>query len=437
MSNDPKNQKFKKWLDILQQESWQLELIISGFAIYGLFMVIEPIEAAGFEAENDQNWYRILITQGLLVSWYILTINLIIHVILRGLWIGAIGLRYVSGDIEYEKLKYSPKFNKHLQKRVGSFDNYVATLEKYCSIIFAVTFLLVFYLLGLLLIDFIMALIANWMENDTIPDWARNWVAIPLMIFLGIGTFLTFIDFITQGWLKRKKWTTVFYYPVYWIFKYLTLSFLYRPMVYNFLDTKFGKRLSFVIVPLYILLTILAGTGFSTSNYLDSDLNSNNYIANKQNYSSLMKGSKDFVDLASIPSKVIESPYLNVFIEYGSTIEDDVFYFNEDLKPEEDLRGVYSPFSSGTVGWSTKRKGLESYLSTLEDMYVLSIDSTAFKPEFVFTQNPQQQIGFETFLDLAEVPRGKHVLNVARKDHKRDSVYTRTIINIPFWYYPN
>ncbi|MCW5516497.1 hypothetical protein [Muriicola sp. Z0-33] len=437
MSNDPKNQKFKKWLDILQQESWQLELIISGFAIYGLFMVIEPIEAASFEAENDQNWYRILITQGLLVSWYILTINLIIHVILRGLWIGAIGLRYVSGDIEYEKLKYSPKFNKHLQKRVGSFDNYVATLEKYCSIIFAVTFLLVFYLLGLLLIAFIFAVIGNWMENDAIPDWARNWVAIPLMIFLGIGTFLTFIDFITQGWLKRKKWTTVFYYPVYWIFKYLTLSFLYRPMVYNFLDTKFGKRLSFIIVPLYILLTILAGTGFSTSNYLDSDLNSNSYIASKQNYTSLLEGSKDFVDRASIPSKVIEEPYLNVFIEYGSSIEDDVFFFNEDLKPEEDLRGVYSTFSSGTVDWSKKREGLKSYLGTLEEMYILSIDSTAFKPTFVLTQNPQQQIGFETFLDLAEVQKGKHVLKVARKDHRRDSVYTRTIINIPFWYYPN
>ena len=46
MSHDPQDKKFKKWLDILQQESWQLELIISGFAIYGLFMVIDPIDMA-------------------------------------------------------------------------------------------------------------------------------------------------------------------------------------------------------------------------------------------------------------------------------------------------------------------------------------------------------------------------------------------------------
>ena len=136
MNNNPQDKKFKEWLDILQQESWQLELIISGFAIYGLFMIIEPIELAGLEAQNEQNMYRIFLTQGLLISWYIITINLIAHIILRGLWIGAIGLRYVSGDIEYDILKYSPKFTKHLIKRVGSFDNYVATLEKYCSVIF-------------------------------------------------------------------------------------------------------------------------------------------------------------------------------------------------------------------------------------------------------------------------------------------------------------
>ncbi|MBT8221649.1 MAG: hypothetical protein KJN96_00635 [Eudoraea sp.] len=98
MSNNPRDEKFKKWLDILQQESWQLELIISGFAIYGLFMIIDPIELANQEAQNQGNMFRIFLMQGLMVSWYIITINLIAHVILRGLWIGAIGLRYVSGN---------------------------------------------------------------------------------------------------------------------------------------------------------------------------------------------------------------------------------------------------------------------------------------------------------------------------------------------------
>ncbi|MFH6605171.1 hypothetical protein ACEZ3G_16925 [Maribacter algicola] len=437
MSNDPKDDKFKKWLDILQQESWQLELIISGFAIYGLFMIIDPIEAANLEAQNDQNIYKTFLAQGLKVSWYILTINLIAHVILRGLWIGAIGLRYVSGDIEYNALKYSPKFKKHLLKRVGSFDNYVATLEKYCSIIFAVTFLLVFYLLGLLAISFVFTLFGLWLDHDNTPDWVRYWVIIPLIVLMGIGCILTFIDFVTQGWLKKKKWTTIFYYPTYSVFKYLTFSFLYRPMVYNFLDTKFGRRLSLLIVPLYLGITVLANTGFSTSNYLNKEMNSNSYTANPDNFDDLIKKNASFADRASIPSKVIRSTFLNVFVVYGRSVEDDVFYFNKELRPEEDHRGIYSTFSSGTVDWSKRSDLLDDYLATIKDMYTIRVDSTAFKPDFVLTQNSRKQLGFETFLDMTNIARGKHVLKVQRKDHRRDSVYLRTIITIPFWYFPD
>jgi len=434
MSNNPQDQKFKKWLDILQQESWQLELIISGFAIYGLFMMIDPIELAAQEAENNGNMYRVLLMQGLGISWYIITINLITHVILRGLWIGAIGLRYVSGEIDYKKLNYSPKFSRHLNKRVGSFDNYVANLEKYCSIIFAVTFLLVFYLIGLLTIVFVFTLLGLAIDKQETPDWVRNWILIPTIIFLGFGTFLTFIDFATQGWLKRKKWISRFYYPIYWVFKYLTLSFLYRPMVYNFLDTKFGKRLSLVIVPLYLALTILAGTGFSTSNYLENDMASNSFTANKKNYMDVIKEEKLFADRAAIPSKIINTPYLNVFVEYGSSVEDDVFYFNKDLEPDEDLRGIFSVFSDGVLPWS-KREKLGEYIKTIEDMYTLQVDTVSFKPEFVITENSQKQLGFETFLNIREIEEGKHNLKVLRKDIRRDSVYKRTIVQIPFWYY--
>ncbi|MCP4976672.1 MAG: hypothetical protein GY931_10960 [Maribacter sp.] len=438
MNNNPQDKKFKKWLDILQQESWQLELIISGFAIYGLFMIIDPIELAGLEAQNEQNMYRTFLMQGLKVSWYIITINLITHVILRGLWIGAIGLRYVSGDIEYDKLKYSRKFTKHLIKRVGSFDNYVATLEKYCSVIFSVTFLLVFYLLGLLAIGLIFTFLGLLVAKETTPDWVRYWIVIPAIVFTALGTLLTFIDFVTQGWLKRKKWTTFFYYPVYWVFKYITLSFLYRPMVYNFLDNKFGKRLSLILVPLYLLISVLAVTKFSTSNYLEKEMNSSSFVANHRNYNDLISLNNSFVDRASIPSKVIQTSFLNIFLIYGRSIEDDVFYFNKDLEPVEDRRGIYSPvFSEGTIPWSERKKLIQNYIKEIEDMYTLSVDSLQFKPKFIVTKNVQQQLGFETFIDIKSVAHGKHILNVARKDHDNDSIYMRSIVKIPFWYYPD
>lgn len=437
MSNNPQDQKFKKWLDILQQESWQLELIISGFAIYGLFMVIEPIELANLEVQNEGNMYRGFLVQGLRISWYILTINLLTHVILRGLWIGAIGLRYVSGEIDYDRLNYSPRFTKHLLKRVGSFDNYVAVLEKYCSIIFAVTFLLVFYLLGLLLIAFLFTLLGLMVAKEENPNWLRYGIGVPAIVFMGIGTMLTFLDFVTQGWLKKKKWTTFFYYPVYWLFKYFTLAFLYRPIVYNLLDTTFGKRLSMIIVPLYIGLTIIAATGFSTSNYFEKDMASNSFTANAKNYDDQIEENNLFADRVSIPSKVISTSYLDVFVVYGSSVEDDVFFFNDDLEPEEDKRGIFSKvFSEGAIPWDKRGQLIGDYMETLEDMYVINIDSVEFKPKFVITQNEQDQLGLQTILNLKDIKLGKHVLRLARKDHRGEETYIRTIIEIPFWYHP-
>ena len=129
MTEHYKQSSFKQLLEKLQEESWQLELIISGFAIYGLFVAYEPISISVQESQNEQQVYAFIISSVALVSCAILIFNLLLHVILRGLWIGALGLRYVSGDIDYDQLNYSRKFNKYLRKKVGSFDKYIANLE--------------------------------------------------------------------------------------------------------------------------------------------------------------------------------------------------------------------------------------------------------------------------------------------------------------------
>ena len=439
MSNNPQDQKFKKWLDILQQESWQLELIISGFAIYGLFMVFDPIRVEIYKATDIDNMYRMFLLQGVLFSWYIITLNLIFHVILRGLWIGAIGLRYVSGDIEYDTLKYSNKFKRHLEKRVGSFDSYVASLEKYCSVIFAITFLLVFYLLGGVFIVFSLMVIGTWLDQSNVHDNLKAWIGIPLVIFISLGMIFTFIDFMTLGGLKRKKWTTFFYYPFYWVFKYLTLSFLYRPMVYNLLDTKFGKRLSMIMVPLYIGIAIIAGTGFSTSNYINEDDSSSQYIAKETNYVSSMKEKIKLIDDASIPSKIINDNNLNVFVVFDNDLEDDVFYIKDTLMPKKDKRGFHWMFNDGTVSRNKRRKFLKEYISTINEMYRIRIDSTVYQKEFVIATNEKKQVGFETYLDLENLNKGKHLLKIDRKSKhfRKDTIRFIQVARIPFWYYPD
>jgi len=244
MNTDYNNPAFKKLLKKLQEESWQLELIISGFAIFGLFSAFSPLELLFTESQNDGHTLVSIVYVVALISCVILSFNLLLHVVLRGLWIGALGLRYVSGDIDYDALNYSKKFTSYLQKRIGSFDRYIARLENYCSIIFAISFLLVFYVLAFFFTIGAIAFIGKFLiGNDDIASWGK-WIGIPIVLFLIIGMLMVFIDFATQGWLKKKQWLSKLYFPFYWVFSFVTFSFIYRPLVYNFLDNKFGKRLA-------------------------------------------------------------------------------------------------------------------------------------------------------------------------------------------------
>ncbi|MBT8269916.1 MAG: hypothetical protein KJN59_11905 [Bacteroidia bacterium] len=440
MAENYKHSSFKQLLEKLQEESWQLELIISGFAIYGLFVAFDPISITVKESQNEQQIYTFIISLVAMVSCAILIFNLLLHVILRGLWIGALGLRYVSGDIEYEKLKYSQKFTRYLSRKVGSFDKYIATLENYCSIIFAISFLLIFYVLAFTLIIIAIALIATFIiGNEELPGWLSQGFGITFMLFIIFGMILTFFDFITQGWLKKKQWISKIYFPVYWVFSILTLSFLYRPLVYNFLDNKFGKRLSFLLVPIYLVILIITSLNYRTSNYLDTDQSSSSIYANSQNYEDEIDQKDEFIRGVAIPSKVIKNNFLKIFIHYSENIESRVFDYNEGLKPEKDRRGLSTNIQFGTdwASLGTRDSLTREYIKTFNEIYRVEIDSVEFDNDFILAQGIRSDLGFETYVGIKELSEGKHMLNVSRKRIREEDTSWWRVANIPFWYYPD
>ena len=439
MQNDYTKPEFKKLLQKLQEESWQLELLISGFAIFGLFTAIPTITESLTEAENNQQIYTFVISLVATVSCYILIFNLLLHVLLRGLWIGALGLRYVSGDIDYDSLKYSQKFTKYLKKNVGSFDKYIGNLENYCSVIFAISFLLIFYVLAVTFTILSIALIANFLiSNDDLPTWLSHGVGISLVVFIVIGMFFTLIDFLTLGYLKKKKWLTTIYYPVYRVFGFITLSFLYRPLVYNFLDNRFGKRLSIALVPFYILIALTATLKYNVSNFLEADMASSEYVANNNNYEDLLNDGDGFIYDVAIQSKVISDNYVKVFVLFSDNLEDIIFRFNPKLTPEKDSRGLTTAVLIGNnldINWKKSDSLRRAYLKTFNEMYSVKIDSTKYDSDFIIAKSKKGDLGFETYVSTKDLEEGKHLLKVNRLRIRKGDTTNWNMSKIPFWYY--
>ncbi len=440
MSTNYKDKKFQELLDKLQQESWQLELIISGFAIFALFTVYPKITLALQVAQNDNEIPYFVIMLIALIACSILLFNLLVHVILRGLWIGALGLRYVSGDIDFESLNYHNRFTKYLKKKIVSFDKYVATLENYCSVLFAVSFLLIFYVISItMMILAIVAISILILDNDSLPKTPRIIIGVILLVFFSFGAIFTFLDFITQGYLKKKNWLSKIYFPFYWVFSFVTLTFLYRPLVYNFLDDRFTKRLSFFLVPAYITILIFTSFKYKKSNYLHRPKNlSSTIYLDKREYDNLLTKEKDFVKRASIQSKVITDPFVKIFRVFDENVENNIYKYHPSLKPKEDERGFKSGihFSDGNNFSSKKRDSLsKKYLAVFNSMYKVQIDSINYKTDFLISKNKQNQIGFETYISTSKLIKGKHTLKLNRSKIKESDTTQVTDAIIPFWYF--
>jgi len=81
MEQKHKTKAFKKLLDRLQEDSWQLELLISAFAIFGLFYVIDPLIHSLNISNFNSNSVAVKFYQIIILSVYILIFNLVLHLL--------------------------------------------------------------------------------------------------------------------------------------------------------------------------------------------------------------------------------------------------------------------------------------------------------------------------------------------------------------------
>ena len=379
---------FSEWLEKLQQESWQLELLISGLALFGIFESQDLlIEFKMYTSNNSEGIIRV--TQSFFISilgvgWKIFFINLLIHVVLRGLWIGAIGLRYVSHDIDYDALNYSEYFTKMLRDRVGEFDDFIERLEKICSVLFAYTFLLFLLFFSFSFFFFQVIFVANFVDSAAGSNQAL-WLGIAIVLYLLVG-LIVFIDFITLGVLKKVEEKTInkIYGYIFTFYGWTTLTFLYRPLLYNFLDNRYTKRLFFFSIP-YILIILLFSKMFSNNNFVFYPPSSNaqqfGKTINRMNYEDLRKEYLSEVEprvskrRQVIPNIILnkymnDEDYLRIFMKMNPTDYMQI-QENENLDPYWKSGFNFTLFTTKTYKDRFYKEGNEALNVELESVRLL------------------------------------------------------------------
>jgi hypothetical protein len=443
--------KFTQWLEKLQQESWQLELLISGFLLTLLF------EARIFiDGSLTKNADLMYIGEGTFVNLLlfvlyctciILIINLVCHVILRSLWIGAIGLRNVSGDINLDNIKMSPVFKEYLERKIPSFDDFIENLENFCCLIFAFTFLIIFaifsFCFGIMLLIVFSIIIVE--ITSSLP-WLKKGIKYLMRVFIFVYSltgFIYMVDFLTLGWIKKIEWFSKIYRPIHRFFSVISFSRIYRPLYYNMVDNPLGRKVMLAIIPYLGILTAYSLLSFNS--YAIFPSKDSVYKSDITNYDNLSTIENRSIINIQLSKKYYDNDdFLEVFYPFAllNKIKYKACYQSYSNEKVGVILG--SEFTTGFKSTYEKEKpNLDSIANIQKKADFMQIacvsshfeigisDSVQQKVSYEFYQHPKTtQKGILATVDILSLARGKYFLDFKVKD-STDRVVQR--YSVPFW----
>jgi hypothetical protein len=409
------NSKLPNWLKKTQNKSWEPEVFISGIVLFGLIQIPEKLENFRFFfkreiyglTNNADNIIAVLMTS---IQWLIL--GLILHLFVRGVWIGLVGLSYVfPKGVDHEKLNYHGDFENRV-RAIPDFTKQIITLEKVSSSIFSISYFIFmsilgayFFLLFAALIPMYALLAITGVGLGELNDYPNYFSAIKIYAFviLGIGG-VYMIDFLSLGLLRKNRIIAKIYYPIYKIVSTLTLSVFYRN-IYYLLISNFKKWKVVVFIITFIGLTFyLIGVNSNRASLskqftrIEMYGSSATYNLQSDAYANLKPDEK--YQNASIQSDIIKDDVLKLFITHYSVFDDSVKTLCD-----------YRVFDSSESTDSLK-------LVCMTEFYNVSVDDSLYTDiNWLFHYNNQtKHRGIVSYLDISHLPKGMHSVDIELKN---------------------
>lgn len=432
------------WIEPLRRQSWEMELLVTGFVLIGLFQLpdylrhFQEILSMNMEAKSLFKAYAIHIPINILmVGIRIMTINLILLLLLRGFWIGMIGLSSAfPGGINHENLSFSERFKTYLRQKSINTENIIIRLDNICSSIFALSFLTFFIIisLGLYLTQLqiwtsILNTVLTGLDGGNIFLFLLAIIIGLIMLLYLIGGILKVVDFLSIGILKkiRKKWFMIPYFFLSHFVSVVTLAFIYRP-IYYILTSNFPKNIIRIVLFIYLFFagSIFFNFKFSSDHLYYPQFYRDIFEVSSNEYENLRPKDAGVIQNAIIQSDIIKDNYIKLFIPYIVDDNQKLKSRCPQLKPLRMAFSSYIPFLQSQL--TIKEANVKKALDCFSSMYSISIDDSLYRDiEFSFyrhTNNDER--GIITYLPVNHLSQGKHILHIKEAG-------TQSTNQIQFW----
>lgn len=387
-----------KWLKKIQENSWEAELLISGGAVFALISFSQSFIQLIYHVRNSASFTGLnLFTLLFMLAIKGLTLGFIVHLTLRGLWISLVCLEFsFPSGINFKRLRLDELYLK--KERKFNLTSQIISLDHASGIVFFASFAFTLFVIGLLCVGIVLIFIAS-LNSFEFVDFELEVILVLLSVF--------YSD-MALGILRINKWVGRVYYPIFLIFNYVTLAFIYRPWLQVIFSNLNRWKASGIILLFSIATYLYALDSISTPFALRTMYDRREFRTAPMErpgghtlYDSNL-AENERVYIASIPSEVIEGSFLKVFIPYQSRHDNGI------------------------------AKAKKSFFA---EIVSLSIDGTSrVDVDWIGSVHPiTRQLGIVTFVKVDILAVGKHTLDIYIEDDDYSASDDDYPLKIVFW----
>ncbi|MFC1851545.1 hypothetical protein ACFL27_15220 [candidate division CSSED10-310 bacterium] len=434
---------------------WEMELIISGAIIIGLFqlpqLADQSFEAMMPHVSNQSFWLPFM-------AYYLakLSINgligaFLLHFTVRSLWVAVLGLQEVfPGSVDLSKTDLGVIAKRFFESRRVDLDELRLKLDHFASLIFSVLFMMIIVLLMLAAYVAMAALLAAIIRKigATIPFST---------LFIGIGgtlyvsaSAISVLGALLDKWLTKDETRLKQYprlvsttYTCHLIAYYMFFAFLISPIATALRSKVSAKGFiawSFILAAMIIFPFMLSKKMKSRKydSYIFMPVESAPQLLDTACYDNLRKPG-DPVNVPSIQADIIlagKGPirlFMPLFVLRNNQL---MLELCPDLKPFH-TEGSYKSSLMEDLPLEERVTNVKNALECTKKLFHITLDDDQINSDgFLFTHHHlTKKGGLLLYLSTAQLTAGQHTLNIKIKNRTRKGD-EEEIFFIPFWFEP-
>jgi hypothetical protein len=396
-----------QWLKNLQENSWQMELFISGGAIFSLFQAEDFLLAWAFTARMTVflagTGFGVILS---MLGIKLLTVGFFTHLLLRAYWISLLCLNDVfpSGS-NIHKLKIGLPFFKKTESE-GNLINQIIRIDQHAGLVFFFSIISTLIISGSLILIFIFLSVPSGIfDNEINPITQLYFKAIFILLSI------YYLDLIIFGFLRKLKGLSYLFFPIFWLFDRVTLRFLYeKPLQVYGSNIHRGRA----VLVFLLFFTISIALSYSA-------------LQEHMGYSNLFDSRSNLFSMANESLQVHQKHYKDELTTHEKKAAGPVI---QSMKVRDNYLEVFIPYK-GTYDYYVK----DNASIKIADLIGLVLDSdTMYNIKWYnYHAFENDQVGMIGMIDVKNLERGEHQLIVFKKKGRYQIEDLQMERKIIFW----